>query len=216
MPGHDKAAGLGETPRRHEKNATSEGKADDPGNRFPGRGRLGRREQPAHEPLILRATLVEVPLTGLFFSTNDKGEYPTSRKIGVEDFCAIVHHSMGLKIDDSIVDLTGRPTHLVPAVKCPSNSSDARASARMRDPQLPPSEEPLHGESAASCDRSAWPVWVGRVGEPQPRADYSQLTPSQRIDLCWAVTKQAWSLTGQELDESAFHRDSEVLSRRRG
>ena len=68
MPGHDKAAGLGETPRRHEKNATSEGKADDPGNRFPGRGRLGRREQPAHEPLILRATLVEVPLTGLFFS----------------------------------------------------------------------------------------------------------------------------------------------------
>ena len=67
MPGHDKAAGLGETPRRHEKNATSEGKADDPGNRFPGRGRLGRREQPAHEPLILRATLVEVPLTGLFF-----------------------------------------------------------------------------------------------------------------------------------------------------
>jgi hypothetical protein len=67
VPGHDKAAGLGETPRRHEKNATSEGKADDPGTRFPGRGRLGRREQPAHEPLILRATLVEVPLTGLFF-----------------------------------------------------------------------------------------------------------------------------------------------------
>ena len=86
----------------------------------------------------------------------------------------------------------------------------------MRDPLLPPSEEPLHGESAAACDRSTWPVWVGRVGEPQPRADYSQLTPSQRIDLCWAVTKQAWSLTGQELDESAFHRDSEVLSRRRG
>jgi hypothetical protein len=67
VPGHDKAARLGETPRRHEKNATSEGKADDPGNRFPGRGRLGRREQPAHEPLILRATPGKVPLTGLFF-----------------------------------------------------------------------------------------------------------------------------------------------------
>lgn len=52
-------------------------------------------------------------------STNDKGEYPTSRKIGVEDFCAIVYHSMGLKIDDSIVDLTGRPTHLVPGGEVP-------------------------------------------------------------------------------------------------
>ena len=71
VPGHDKAAGLGETLRRHEKNSTSEGKADDPGNRFPGRGRLGRRKQPAHEPLILRATLVEVPLTGLFLGSNE-------------------------------------------------------------------------------------------------------------------------------------------------
>jgi hypothetical protein len=75
VPGHDKAAGLGETPRRHEKNATSEGKADDPGNRFPGRGRLGRREQPAHEPLILRATLGEVPLTGLFFEAHPMRQF---------------------------------------------------------------------------------------------------------------------------------------------
>ena len=36
-------------------------------NSFPGRGSLGRREQPAHEPLIRRATLAEVPLTGLCF-----------------------------------------------------------------------------------------------------------------------------------------------------
>ena len=73
VPGHDKAAGLGETPRRHEKNTTSGGKADDPGNRLPGRGRLGRREQPAHEPLILRATLVAVPLTGLFLHPAAEG-----------------------------------------------------------------------------------------------------------------------------------------------
>jgi uncharacterized protein (DUF1501 family) len=52
-------------------------------------------------------------------STNDKAEYPTSRKIGVEDFCAIVYHSMGLKIDDTITDLTGRPTHLVPGGEVP-------------------------------------------------------------------------------------------------
>jgi putative PIN family toxin of toxin-antitoxin system len=41
-------------------------KGDDPGSRFPGRGSLGRREQPVHEPLNSRATLTEVPLTGLY------------------------------------------------------------------------------------------------------------------------------------------------------
>ena len=52
-------------------------------------------------------------------STNDKAEYPTSRPIGVEDFCAIVYHAMGLKVDDSIMDLSGRPTHLVPGGQVP-------------------------------------------------------------------------------------------------
>ena len=53
-------------------------------------------------------------------STNDKAEYPTSRKIGVEDFCAIVYHAMGLRIDDTILDLSGRPTHLVPTGEVPA------------------------------------------------------------------------------------------------
>jgi len=37
----------------------------DPETRFLGLGKPGRREQPAHESLSSRATLVEVPLTGL-------------------------------------------------------------------------------------------------------------------------------------------------------
>ena len=69
-------------------------------------------------------------------------------------------------------------------------------------------------QSATAIDRSSWPVWVGRVGEPQPKADYFNLTPSQRIALCWEATKQAWALSGKELDESAFRRDSESFSRR--
>lgn len=52
-------------------------------------------------------------------STNDKAEHPTSRKIGVEDFCATVYHSLGLRIDDAITDLSGRPTHLVPGGEVP-------------------------------------------------------------------------------------------------
>ena len=39
----------------------------DPGTRFLGRDKPGRREQPAHESLSSRATLAEVPLTGLSF-----------------------------------------------------------------------------------------------------------------------------------------------------
>ena len=108
MPGHDKAAGLGETPRRHEKNATSEGKADDPGNRFPGRGRLGRREQPAHEPLILRATLVEVPLTGLFFGplrkipkVGDTGLEPVTPSLSSTSAVVLSPFIEGLTTSDS-------------------------------------------------------------------------------------------------------------------
>ena len=52
-------------------------------------------------------------------STNDKAEYPTSRKIGVEDFCATVYHALGLRIDDTINDLPGRPVHLVPGGDVP-------------------------------------------------------------------------------------------------
>ena len=52
-------------------------------------------------------------------STNDKAEHPISRKIGVEDFCATVYHSLGLRIDDSVMDLSGRPVHLVPGGEVP-------------------------------------------------------------------------------------------------
>lgn len=53
-------------------------------------------------------------------STNDKAEFPTSDPVSVEDFCAIVYHSLGLKTDDHIIDLSGRPTVLVPGGSVPS------------------------------------------------------------------------------------------------
>ena len=52
-------------------------------------------------------------------STNDKAEYPTSRKVGVEDFCAIVYQAMGLTVDDKIIDLSGRPVPLLPGGTVP-------------------------------------------------------------------------------------------------
>jgi hypothetical protein len=84
----------------------------------------------------------------------------------------------------------------------------------MADTPFRPSQLNENAGDATGTDRSAWPVWVGRVGEPEPKADYSHLSPSERIELCWEVTKQAWVLTGALLDEPAFCRDSESLSRR--
>jgi Protein of unknown function (DUF1501) len=46
-------------------------------------------------------------------STNGNAEHPTSRKIGVNDFCAIIYHALGLHPDDTITDPTGRPVHLL-------------------------------------------------------------------------------------------------------
>jgi hypothetical protein len=46
-------------------------------------------------------------------------EHPTSRKNGVEDFCAIVYHASGLKTDDTLIDHTGRPVHLLPGGAVP-------------------------------------------------------------------------------------------------
>ena len=46
-------------------------------------------------------------------STNGNAEHPTSRKIGVNDFCAIIYHALGLQPDDTITDPTGRPVHLL-------------------------------------------------------------------------------------------------------
>lgn len=52
-------------------------------------------------------------------STNSKAEYPTSDPFRPEDFCATIYHALGLETTDSINDLTGRPTHLVPGGTVP-------------------------------------------------------------------------------------------------
>ena len=39
--------------------------------------------------------------------------------VGVEDFCAIVYRAVGLRVDDHVLDLSGRPTHLVPGGEVP-------------------------------------------------------------------------------------------------
>jgi putative transposase len=67
--GHDKTARRpdSERLRANGKKRRFRGEGGRSGNRFLGRGRPGRREQPAHESLSSRAMLAEVPLAGLSF-----------------------------------------------------------------------------------------------------------------------------------------------------
>jgi hypothetical protein len=68
MPGHEKAARRPDSERLRadtRKTPLQGERGARPGSRFPGRGCLRRREQHAHEPLIRRPTLAEVPLAGL-------------------------------------------------------------------------------------------------------------------------------------------------------
>jgi hypothetical protein len=52
-------------------------------------------------------------------STNKHAEHPTSRPVKVEDFCAILYHALGLDPQQTIVDHSGRPMHLLPAGEVP-------------------------------------------------------------------------------------------------
>lgn len=52
-------------------------------------------------------------------ATDSKAEHPTSRAIGVEDFCAVIYHALGLKPDDTVTDLSDRPVHLLPGGAVP-------------------------------------------------------------------------------------------------
>ncbi|MDB4756889.1 DUF1501 domain-containing protein [Pirellulaceae bacterium] len=47
-------------------------------------------------------------------STNSKAEHPTSRPVKPADFNAILYHALGLKPDDTINNVAGRPVHLAP------------------------------------------------------------------------------------------------------
>jgi len=46
-------------------------------------------------------------------STDAHAAHPTSSRVSVNDFGAIIYHALGLRTDDSIIDHSGRPVHLL-------------------------------------------------------------------------------------------------------
>jgi len=53
-------------------------------------------------------------------ATNDKAEHPITPRMGVEDFCATVYHALGLNNEDTLIDMSGRPVHLLPGGQVPA------------------------------------------------------------------------------------------------
>lgn len=52
-------------------------------------------------------------------ATDAQAAFPVSRPVGVEDFCAIIYHALGLRANDSLIDHAGRPMHLLPGGEVP-------------------------------------------------------------------------------------------------
>ncbi|MEI6164047.1 MAG: hypothetical protein WCR23_06610 [Planctomycetota bacterium] len=73
-------------------------------------------------------------------------------------------------------------------------------------------DQPEHIDDAV--DRSLWPVWKGHSHHGSPALDLSSLIPSERIELVWEISKNAWPLSGATLDESSLFRDVTSVTRR--
>ena len=52
-------------------------------------------------------------------STDSKAEYPTSRPLSPNDFCAIFYHALGISPDTTIRDHSGRPNKLLAGGEMP-------------------------------------------------------------------------------------------------
>jgi hypothetical protein len=68
-------------------------------------------------------------------------------------------------------------------------------------------------------DRSDWPVRVARLGEEASAdQDLASLTPGQRMEMVWPLTRQVWIWSdpekGQSLVESRLQRDVVSITRR--
>jgi hypothetical protein len=81
-------ADLSPPPRRRQKNATQGGEARHSGNRCLG---AGSREHAAHKPLICRATLADVPETGLSFGMRGVSWRGPAGRCGILSASGAVH-----------------------------------------------------------------------------------------------------------------------------
>ena len=95
-------------PRSHDTSRIAWAKLMATSTAFLGWGKPGRREQPAHESLSSRATLVEVPLTGLSFEVK-KGDRSYVVEIAVPLSTVVLKPFAGLKLSGDFGATHGTP-----------------------------------------------------------------------------------------------------------
>ncbi len=63
--------------------------------------------------------------------------------------------------------------------------------------------------------RAEWPVRKGRLGDPEPNP-YAHLTPEERVELVWEITRAAWAFNGHPDVDPGLQRHVGRAGRRRG
>ncbi len=120
MPRHDRAVGvlIQDLAERGMLDDTLVVTAGEFGRTPKINGNAGRDHWPQAQSLLLAGGgLRHGQIIG---STNAKAEHPTSRPIGPNDLSATIYHALGLKPDDTVNNLTGRPVHLLPGGEVPA------------------------------------------------------------------------------------------------
>lgn len=65
-------------------------------------------------------------------------------------------------------------------------------------------------------DRSHWPTRKLRLEDEDRHDDTAALTPGERIEMVWEITKSAWAFKDPSFHESRLRRDiARVIRRRR-
>lgn len=65
-------------------------------------------------------------------------------------------------------------------------------------------------------DRSNVPTRKRHLRHPEDRSEYLRLTPSERVELVWPLTLQAWGFLNGLENEPRFRRDVVRVTRRTG
>ncbi|HEX7421154.1 MAG TPA: hypothetical protein VF505_14790, partial [Thermoanaerobaculia bacterium] len=56
-------------------------------------------------------------------------------------------------------------------------------------------------------DRGHWPTRKGSLTDELDQRDVASMTPSERVEMVWELTKTAWSFKDPSFRESRLRRD---------
>ena len=67
---------------------------------------------------------------------------------------------------------------------------------------------------AVMSHRASWPTRKGSLTDELDQRDVASMTPSERVEMVWELTKTAWSFKDPSFRESRLRRDIGRVIRR--